>query len=164
MLRLSALHREQLFALARAGLPNEACGLLAGELRGDEKIVRAVYGLKNTDESPEHFSMAPEEQFKVISEIRKAGFALLGNFHSHPATPARPSEEDIRLAFDPALSYVIISLRERRKPVLKSFTIRDGTAWEEIQRDLPGPRDLEGPRDLLDLEAPPGGTTPPGPR
>jgi proteasome lid subunit RPN8/RPN11 len=125
----SGLSREMINH-ARAGLPNEACGLFAGELRGDEKIVKAVYCLKNIDESPEHFSMAPEEQFKAISDIRKKGFALLGNFHSHPATPARPSEEDIRLAFDPSLSYVIISLRDG-EAALKSFSVKKGIVSEE---------------------------------
>jgi proteasome lid subunit RPN8/RPN11 len=62
--------------------------------------------------------------------MRKNGWTLLGNFHSHPATPARPSAEDIRLAFDPSLSYVIISL-EAEEPVIKSFTIQKGRAAEE---------------------------------
>jgi proteasome lid subunit RPN8/RPN11 len=133
MLILSNEHFEQILAHARAGLPNESCGLFAGEIQngaGETKAVKAVYCLKNTDESPEHFSMAPEDQFTVIKDIRKKGLTLLGNFHSHPATPARPSEEDIRLAFDPSLSYIIISLKEP-EPVLKSFSIRAGTAVEE---------------------------------
>jgi proteasome lid subunit RPN8/RPN11 len=130
MIRFTDSQRQELIALARAALPNEACGLLAGDIQGEEKIVRAVYGLKNTDESPEHFSMAPEDQFAVIADIRKKGFSLLGNFHSHPATPARPSAEDIKLAFDPSLSYVIVSLQEP-DPVLKSFIIKKGTAAEE---------------------------------
>jgi proteasome lid subunit RPN8/RPN11 len=119
-----------MIAQARAALPNEGCGLLAGTIDGDIKAVREVYCLKNTDESPEHFSMAPEDQFRVIGDIRKKGLALLGNFHSHPATPARPSEEDKRLAFDPSLSYVIISLKDG-EPVLKSFAVKEGNAEEE---------------------------------
>ncbi|GHV68351.1 Mov34/MPN/PAD-1 family protein [Spirochaetia bacterium] len=133
MLKISAAQKAAIITLARAALPNEACGLLAGEIHGEEKIVRRIYGLKNIDESPEHFSMDPEEQFRVIADIRKKGLSLLGNFHSHPLTPARPSEEDIRLAFDPSLSYVIVSLQDRL-PEIKSFTILQGTAWEEIQR------------------------------
>jgi proteasome lid subunit RPN8/RPN11 len=130
MLILGREHFEQILAHARAGLPNESCGLFAGEISGEVKTVKAVYCLKNTDASPEHFSMAPEDQFAVIKDIRKKGLTLLGNFHSHPATPARPSEEDIRLAFDPSLSYIIISLKDP-EPVLKSFIIRAGTASEE---------------------------------
>jgi proteasome lid subunit RPN8/RPN11 len=134
MLRLSGEHRRRMIELAWAALPNEGCGLIAGEIRGEEKVVRELYGLKNTDESPEHFSMAPEDQFKAVADMRKKGLSLLGNFHSHPFSPARPSDEDIRLAFDPSLSYVIISL-QGDEPVLKSFIIRGGTVWEEIQRE-----------------------------
>jgi proteasome lid subunit RPN8/RPN11 len=130
MLILSPEHREAMIAHGRQGLPHEACGLFAGELLEERKIVREVYCLTNTDKSAEHFSMAPEEQFRVIADIRKKGWVLLGNFHTHPETPARPSAEDIRLAFDPALSYIIISFQEEA-PVLKSFLIRGGQSEEE---------------------------------
>ncbi|MDR1031197.1 MAG: M67 family metallopeptidase [Treponema sp.] len=130
MVKLSQEQQAAMVAHARTGLPNEACGLFAGEVQGDEKKVKKVYCLNNLDQSPEHFSMAPEEQFKAVADIRKNGLILLGNFHSHPASPARPSEEDIRLAFDPALSYVIISL-QAGEPVLKSFLIRQGVVSEE---------------------------------
>ena len=130
MLILDASHYRCMIAHARSALPNEACGLIAGELRGEEKTVRAVYCLGNIDESPEHFSMSPEEQFRAIGNIRENGWTLLGNFHSHPATPARPSAEDIRMAFDSSLSYVIISL-QKAEPALKSFSIKEGAAFEE---------------------------------
>jgi proteasome lid subunit RPN8/RPN11 len=123
-------HREAMILHSRQGLPNESCGLVAGEIEGEEKTVRAVYGLTNTDKSAKHFSMSPEEQFRAIKDMRNKGWVLLGNFHSHPATPARPSPEDIRLAFDPSLSYVIISFQED-PPVIKSFLIRKGQAAEE---------------------------------
>jgi proteasome lid subunit RPN8/RPN11 len=141
MLNLGPEFFGQMIAHAREGLPNESCGLFAGTIdktlidnmsndetdETKEKTVKAVYCLKNMDESPEHFSMAPEDQFRAISDMRKRGLILLGNFHSHPSTPARPSEEDIRLAFDPSLSYIIISLKDS-EPVLKSFIIKRGSA------------------------------------
>jgi proteasome lid subunit RPN8/RPN11 len=130
MLILSPKHRESMIAHGRQGLPHEACGLFAGEIRTEEKIVREVYCLTNIDKSAEHFSIAPEDQFKVIADIRKKGWVLLGNFHTHPETPARPSAEDVRLAFDPALSYVIISFQEEA-PAIKSFLVRQGQAEEE---------------------------------
>jgi proteasome lid subunit RPN8/RPN11 len=104
-------------------LPNEACGLLAGRIEDNNKIIEKVYLLSNIDQSPEHFSMDPKEQFAALKDLRENGWVLLGNFHSHPGTPARPSEEDIRLAFDPDKSYLIISLMEQEHPILKSFNI-----------------------------------------
>jgi len=139
VLALDAGAREKMLAHARAALPNEGCGLLAGVIEGEARVVRGVYGLANTDASPEHFSMAPEEQFAAVADMRQKGWRLLGNFHSHPATPARPSDEDKRLAFDPSLSYVIISLAGR-EAVLKSFRIDKGamSAAEEEVREAAG--------------------------
>ncbi len=96
----------------------EACGYLAA---GDG-IVRRHYRLANLDRASDHFSMDPREQFDIIRRMREDGLGPVAVYHSHPATPARPSVEDIRLAHDPGISYVIISLAAR-EPVVKSFRI-----------------------------------------
>ncbi|MDR1633286.1 MAG: M67 family metallopeptidase [Dysgonamonadaceae bacterium] len=103
-------------------LPDEACGLLAGH--GNQVVKQ--YPLTNIDHSPEHFSFDPKEQFAVLREARKQGLQIVANYHSHPETPARPSEEDIRLAFDPNIAYFILSLQDVENPVLKAFSIREG--------------------------------------
>lgn len=135
MLTLSRELYGRMIAHAKAGLPNEACGLIAGLRAEGGATVCEIYLLRNTDQSPEHFSMDPEEQFAAISDMRKKGLVMLGNFHSHPSTPARPSAEDIRLAFDPSLSYLIISLKDN-EPCLKSFSIRKGAVTEETYKVL----------------------------
>jgi proteasome lid subunit RPN8/RPN11 len=116
---------------AKNGLPDEACGLIAGSVSGDIKTVSVVYPLTNTDASPEHFSLHPKEQLDAIKDMRARGVAPLGNFHSHPASPSRPSAEDIRLAYDPAASYLIVSLMDMERPVLKAFHIENGAVTEE---------------------------------
>lgn len=103
---------------AQEELPNEACGLLTGT----DSLVRKQYPMTNVDHSPEHFSFDPQEQFKVLKEARSQGQRILANYHSHPATPARPSEEDIRLAFDPDITYIIISLAGET-PDVKAFRV-----------------------------------------
>lgn len=105
------------------GLPNEACGLIAGKVSGEDKHIEKVYLLTNADESNEHFSMDPKEQLAAVKDIRENGLSLLGNFHSHPESPARPSEEDKRLAFDTKAEYLILSLLNREEPILKAFLI-----------------------------------------
>jgi proteasome lid subunit RPN8/RPN11 len=105
------------------GLPNEACGLIAGTVEGEKKIIKKVYLLTNIDESNEHFSMDPKEQLAAVKDARANGWALIGNFHSHPESPSRPSEEDKRLAYDSSIEYLILSLQEREHPVLKAFGI-----------------------------------------
>ena len=119
----------QLIQHAQADAPVEACGYLAEK----DDIITAVFRMKNADNSPEHFSFEPAEQFAAARQMRAAGLRLRAVYHSHPATPARPSQEDIRLAYDPALSYVIVSLAGAR-PDVKSFRIRDGqVAVEPLQ-------------------------------
>ncbi len=113
---------ENIIRHCREGLPNEACGLLGGTIHGEEKRVEKVYLLTNIDESSEHFSMDPKEQLQAIKDMRASGLTLIGNFHSHPETPSRPSEEDKRLAYDSTIEYLILSLAEET-PVLRAFGI-----------------------------------------
>ncbi|GHV84509.1 Mov34/MPN/PAD-1 family protein [Spirochaetia bacterium] len=122
---------DRITAHARAGLPNEACGLIAGKTEGDQTIIEKVYLLANVDKSPEHFSIDPKEQLTAVRDMRTLGFVPLGNFHSHPSTPARLSKEDIRLAFDPKALYLVVSLA-KETAVLKAFSVEHGTT-----RDLP---------------------------
>jgi proteasome lid subunit RPN8/RPN11 len=116
---------------AFTSLPNEACGLLGGKSAGENKYVEKVYLLTNTDHSPEHFAMDPREQFAAVKDMRAHGWEMLGNFHSHPESPARPSAEDKRLAYDHTLSYLILSLQDKENPVLKGFKIREDSVAEE---------------------------------
>lgn len=137
MIELARRDYEAIVERALAVRPIEACGLLGGvmavdSVNGEEKrIVRQVYHLTNVDDSPVHFSLDPQEQFAAVRDMRQKGLVLLGNYHSHPVSPARPSAEDIRLAFDSELSYVILSLAERNRPVLRSFRIKGGAVEEE---------------------------------
>jgi len=117
---------DQIVVHARHDLPNEACGYLAG----NEGVATHSYQLTNIDHSPEHFSFDPAEQFQTVRNARNKGLQILANYHSHPATPARPSAEDIRLAYDPEISYLIISLADNQIDV-KSFRIKDSIAEKE---------------------------------
>lgn len=112
---------EQMVTHAKAEVPVEACGILAGSNGKAEKL----YKMTNVDKSSDHFMMEPEEQFKVAKDIRAAGLEMLAIYHSHPATPARPSAEDIRLALTPDVTYVIVSLQDADAPVVKGFLIED---------------------------------------
>jgi proteasome lid subunit RPN8/RPN11 len=90
------------------------------------------FPLTNIDHSNEHFSFDPREQFGVLKEARSQGLQIIANYHSHPESPARPSEEDIRLAFDPDIIYIILSLQEKDNPVIKAFSIKEGIV-EQIE-------------------------------
>ncbi|MHC4114349.1 MAG: M67 family metallopeptidase [Planctomycetota bacterium] len=116
---------EQMVEQAKAESPIEACGILAGKNRTVEKL----YKMTNTDQSGDHFMMTPEEQFKVVKDIRSDSLEMLAIYHSHPETPARPSAEDIRLALTPDVIYVIVSL-QNPEPAIKGFLIEDNSVTE----------------------------------
>jgi proteasome lid subunit RPN8/RPN11 len=117
---------EEILAQGLREAPNEACGYLAGH---DGTVVKAL-ALTNVDHCPEHFALDPKEQFAALRQSRTEGLAILAVYHTHPASPARPSAEDIRLAYDPAITYVIASLLPDQREV-RAFRIRAGTVTEE---------------------------------
>jgi len=134
MIGISRNDVELIISRAKDQLPIEACGILAGTVSGDMTEIKEVFPMTNADRSPEHFSLDPVEQLEVCRSIRKKGLKIVGNYHSHPTGPARPSQEDIRLAYDPEAVYMIISLEEEF-PVMKCFYIREGISTE-IQMEI----------------------------
>ena len=83
------------------------------------------------DESNEHFSMDPKEQLAAVKDMRKMAVCPLGNFHSHPESPSRPSEEDKRLGYDSKANYLILSLMEADNPVLNAFRVDEGKTGDK---------------------------------
>jgi proteasome lid subunit RPN8/RPN11 len=129
---------EVIVAHARAGLPNEACGVIAGE---DGRPVR-VYPMHNAEESPVVYRFDEHEQLRVFTDIDDRGWSLLGFFHSHPRTEASPSPTDRALAHwtdpvtgehvpaYPGTRYVIVSLAGD-EPELRAFRFEGGDPVEE---------------------------------
>lgn len=105
--------------------PNEACGYLAAK----DGVVCRHYELTNIDAAPDHYSMDPAEQFAAIRRIREEVLQVAAVYHTHPETPARPSLEDIRLAYDPGMVFVIASLMAGVEPV-RAFKINQGKVVE----------------------------------
>lgn len=125
---------ETIIRHCRAELPNEACGILGG--RGS--TVDEVYSMRNGRPSPASFEMVPEEQFRVMKGLREAGRTVVGIYHSHPAAGAVPSVRDVELAYwpetlfpnQPAAVTVIVSLIDRRAPVVKGYAITEAGVEE----------------------------------
>lgn len=124
---------DEIVSYAREHLPEESCGLVAGEINGNDKIIKKVYFLENTDHAQDHFTMDPKEQLKAIKDMRENGLKPLGNWHSHPSSPSRPSVEDIKLAYDKNASYLILSFITQA-PVINSFHIENESYEKEDLR------------------------------
>ena len=107
--------------------PNEACGLVAGA----DGIPVKFFPMRNLDASPVSYRLDPSEQLEVFDRIDAEGWDLLGIVHTHTHSEAYPSETDRKLAFYPEARYLVMSLADRERPVLRAFRIDDGDVREE---------------------------------
>ena len=124
---------EEILVHARKGYPNEVCGLIAGK----NGFVSRIFRTTNIDKSSISYMMEPAEQFRAFKEMRAEGLELMAIYHSHPTSPACPSQTDIRLAFYPEAAYLIASLQNVGAPVIKGFRIVDGKISEAALEIIP---------------------------
>ncbi len=131
---ITRTHLQLIIDHCNAGYPNEACGILAGR---DGRVER-VYCMKNARPGPVSYEMEPEEQFRVMKDIRQVGLEMIGMFHSHPGGRAYPSSVDVEKAYWPGTTlanypeavYVIVSLLDRANPDVRGYAISGGAILE----------------------------------
>ena len=122
---------DEIVAHAREEAPNECCGMVSGS---DGRASR-VYTARNAEASPLRYTIHPQDQIRIMSEIDDRGEELAAIYHSHTKTPAEPSQTDINLAQNwPDPVYLICSLADPQAPNLRGFAIRDGRV-EEVELD-----------------------------
>lgn len=130
-LRIPPAVADELLAHARADVPNEACGILAGSLA--DGAARAYHPARNADESPYVYTVHPEDLVRIVFGIEDAGDDLVAIFHSHTHTPAVPSPTDRRQAQYPDAFYVLATLSDPEADAaaaLRAWRIHDGEAIE----------------------------------
>jgi proteasome lid subunit RPN8/RPN11 len=118
---------DDMIAHAQEDAPNECCGIIAGEDGRAVKLFRA----KNAEASPYRYNVEPKDLFRIFRECDENGWSFLAIYHSHTASEAYPSPTDVRLAFWPEAYYVLVSLQDADKSVVRAFRILNGTITEE---------------------------------
>jgi proteasome lid subunit RPN8/RPN11 len=138
--------RQELIAHAREGDPDEVCGILAGQdgsithvfrVRNIADTVTADTGVFRERDSgaaargrkPVHYYMDPRDQIRAYNEIDDLGLDVVGYYHSHTRSEARPSPTDIRLATDLSPLYVLVSLTHQ--PSVRAWRISKADASDE---------------------------------
>ena len=101
---------DELLAHARSELPNEACGLLAGDLETGRAT--EFHPARNVAASPLRYDVHPDDLVRIVFGIEDAGEDLVGIFHSHTRTAAVPSPTDLRAAQYPDAFYVLATLAD----------------------------------------------------
>jgi proteasome lid subunit RPN8/RPN11 len=109
-------------------LPNEGCGLLLGTAEG---LVHDVVASDNIANSAKVYEIDPKVMLRATRRADDEGLEVIGVFHSHTHSEARPSPTDVRQAPDPSWHYVLISLRDTPADV-RSYRVIDGEASIEV--------------------------------
>lgn len=132
--------QDELIEHARLEAPDEACGMLAGRGQRIERVFRVrntadeigseqgVFRDRETGQPAHgqrrvHYYMDPRDQLRVYNEIDELGLDLIGYYHSHTHTEARPSPTDIRLATDVTSYYILVSLENSSQPAVRAWRI-----------------------------------------
>jgi proteasome lid subunit RPN8/RPN11 len=127
MLPLDQRFIAEMIAHAREDAPNECCGIIAGQDGRATRLFRAI----NSEASPYRYSVDAKDLFRIYRECEDNDWTFLAIYHSHTASEAYPSPTDVRLAFWPEAYYVLVSLQDSEKPVVRAFRILDGEISEE---------------------------------
>ncbi len=125
---------EAMLVHARAQLPNEACGLLAGHREADGRACgTAFHPARNIEASPSRYNIHPEDLVRIVFAIEAAGEDLVAIFHSHTRTAAEPSAIDRRTARYDLPFYLVASLTAPDAPpesALRAWRIMGGHSFE----------------------------------
>jgi proteasome lid subunit RPN8/RPN11 len=122
---------DALVAHARAELPNEACGLLGGDLATGRAT--AFHPARNAEASPLRYNVHPDDLVRIVFAIEDDGQDLVAIFHSHTRSPAVPSATDRRTAQYPDAYYVLATLADPDAgpaESLRAWRIRAGESAE----------------------------------
>lgn len=132
MVRVSEALIEKIHGHGARDYPNECCGALLGNDEGANRTVLGLVPLMNQrNDSPRNrFSITPEDVRLAEKEARTKGWELIGWYHSHPDSPARPSEFDREHAW-PWYSYIIFQVEKGEPREMRSWRLDDDRAKYE---------------------------------
>ena len=123
VVEISQAHWNQIVEHAQADAPNECCGYM----RMSDGRVEEVFPAENIKRSPYAFDLGFKD-LVAANDLDDQGYGV-AIYHSHPRSPAEPSQTDINVAQYPHWLYVIVSLAG--EPEMRAWHIEDGRVQEE---------------------------------
>jgi [CysO sulfur-carrier protein]-S-L-cysteine hydrolase len=129
---------EEMLAHARAELPNECCGLLAGTPNGR---VICRYSLINEAASPKEYLSEPRSMFAAVKDMRGRQIDILAVYHSHPTSEPVPSKTDLERNYSAEVVNFIISLKNGEAQMRGWWLSDRGTQeaeWDWLEHDDAG--------------------------
>jgi proteasome lid subunit RPN8/RPN11 len=130
-----------MIAHAQAELPNECCGLLAGESTPEEGPTPAnpirqalqYYPLKNAAASPVEYLSDARSMFDAVREMRRLGLEIIAVYHSHPSSAPVPSRTDLERNYSDDVMNLIIGLNAAQPPMRAWWLTRESYQEGEWQ-------------------------------
>lgn len=116
----------EIIAHARAGYPEEVCGIISGQ--ADRAI--ALYRGHNIVSTPRVAYELDTDTLMRLLDFEEEGLELAAIYHSHPSGPETPSPADVAQAYYPDAVYIICSLKDPLRPTVRGFRIVDGVVSE----------------------------------
>jgi len=122
-MRMTRVQWDELIEHARADAPNECCGYASAK----DGAVQETFRAQNPRNSPYGYEL-DGKSLLAANELDDDGLEV-AIYHSHPRSPAEPSQTDINLATYPHWTYLIVSLDG--DPHVRAWKIADGRVDEE---------------------------------
>jgi len=117
----------RIFQQMEATFPNEGGGFLLGTPNDDHTLIQDVIQVENvfeTEAQYHRYAMTPQHWATMEDEADSRGLTLVGYYHSHPNSPAIPSEYDREHAL-PNFVYIITSVQEGKAVDMRVWRLRD---------------------------------------
>ena len=118
--------QQRIFDQMEATYPNEGGGFLLGESDADAVTVRDIIQVQNVfaaEEQHHRYAMRPQDWMRLEDEADERGLSLIGYYHSHPDSPAVPSEYDREHAL-PNFVYIITSVMIARAADMRAWRLQ----------------------------------------
>jgi proteasome lid subunit RPN8/RPN11 len=126
---------------AEAAAPEECCGLLIGrdwaedELNDGCIVTRIAPSPNVTEDDPKaSFEIDPKLRFDLMRDIKGTNKRIIGVYHSHPNKPAQPSKRDLAQAWEPNLTWLIVSVINGQATHTSAHALsKDNSRFDEIR-------------------------------
>lgn len=139
VIELSEQLKQMIFAQMEATFPNEGGGFLLGEQEVNQVRILDVIQVDNVFESEEQYhryAMTPQNWAQMEDTADERGLTLVGYYHSHPDSPAIPSEYDRAHAL-PNFVYIITSVMNGEAVDMRAWLLQnDRSAFEPVELNV----------------------------
>jgi len=139
--RITKQLQTRIFRHLESTWPNEGGGFLLGEIAQDAATVSESIAVENVFEAAEQYhryAMTPQDWMRLEDEADTRGLALLGYYHSHPDSPAIPSDYDREHAL-PNFVYLITRVQAGAAQEMLAWRLRtDRSRFDSETLEVPG--------------------------